>query len=75
MTRLRQCGEMADRPRNDIAVAVQIARALAGGSEDARDVPRDGRLFGQHGNIARFRSCHLRFQFIGTAVQERSSLA
>jgi hypothetical protein len=46
--RLRQCGEVADGPGNNEAVAVQIAFTLAGGSKDTRDVSRDGGLFGQH---------------------------
>jgi hypothetical protein len=46
--RLRQCGEVADRPRNNVTVTVQIAFTLADGSKDARNVPRDGGLFGQH---------------------------
>ena len=47
--------QVADRPGDGVAVAVEIAVTALAGTEDARDVAGDGRLFGDHGDSHRIR--------------------
>src|SRR6266850_4491619 len=42
---------MADRPRDDVAIAVQESVALSLRVQNARDIPGNGWLFGQNGDI------------------------
>ena len=61
--RLGERREMANRPRDHVAVAVQIAFSAVGRAEYARDVARDRRLLGQHGNRSAVRGGHVNSQF------------
>jgi hypothetical protein len=71
--RLRKCGQVADRPRHDVSVALKVSVALLVCTEHAGDISRHGRLFGQHGNGTRIRRAHLsNFQF--TDQMRNSSL-
>jgi hypothetical protein len=48
--RLRQRGKVADGPRYNVPVAVQIAFAPGGGSQNTRDIPSYRWFLGEHGH-------------------------
>ena len=58
LVRLRQRGQVADGPGDDVPVAVQVAVAFGARAQHARDVARHRGLFGQHRDTSGFRSCH-----------------
>ena len=49
LMRLRQRSQMADGPRDHVPVAVEIAVALSGRAQNARNITRNRRLFRDHG--------------------------
>ncbi len=58
LMRLRQRGQMADGPGDYVAIAVLISVAWAGRAQNARNIARHRRFFGEHGNGPGFRSRH-----------------
>ena len=60
LVRLCEPHQVADRPGDDIAVAVQIAFAAFGGAQDSSNVARHRRLFGDNRDAGLRR--HLRFR-------------
>ena len=65
LVRLGERGQVADRPGDHVAVAVQVAIAFGAGAEHARDVARHRRLFGKHRDTSGIRTRHDHFQFNG----------